>query len=505
MRKEIKIAAHNSFWTASSQLIDKALKFLTVPILINYFGRLDYGMLAVLAGITGYSQIVALGIPTGVVKHVAEWLQKNDHKKISLSARSTLTFYIMVGIANAVIFLFIAIWGIDWFALMPEQKEIFRNMLFVACVFSLIHWSTIIFSQLLSAAEDIAFMMKLGSLSSIFDLMLVLATVFFKLDFFTFFYLRLFIPLYQIPFLAWCWKRHGNLKDVSIPGWYWREFRPVFFYGLNLLSIGIFQIAFNQLRPVILGMRAQNMGDVTDYTIVSSIAMIVMLSQGWLLGPLIPMMSKAIARNDHQLLNTVLYKVTKYYWIFVAFVIIVLIINSENIILIYVGSDYNYLSFWLVVHLLAFAPNYVAPFSSYVLAMGRLREFMFFTAFSSCSSLVLTWLFAPVIGFRSAIIATNVYYILQMLFYHIFYMPKVMKIQPLVVLRKCYIPVTMVAVILILLIEVVKPFITLNNIIFDLIKNCLIALLAYSFIIYIIILNSEEKDWIKKVLIVRRK
>lgn len=108
-------------------------------------------------------------------------LQKWGNRALKKSGWYKHLLLWLFGIINAVVLLVIAFFGGSWFGLTPNQFETFKIALFILAAFSVLNWSTHIFSQLLIASENVAYTHKVNIVATLMNFAVVLITVYFKL------------------------------------------------------------------------------------------------------------------------------------------------------------------------------------------------------------------------------------------------------------------------------------------------------------------------------------
>ena len=85
------------FWSTLSRILNAVLGFITVPLLLGYYGKAEYGLLSIATACNGYMHLLDLGMNTGAVKFYSQWKAEGDlglHVQIlhSISLLQQLTF-----------------------------------------------------------------------------------------------------------------------------------------------------------------------------------------------------------------------------------------------------------------------------------------------------------------------------------------------------------------------------------------------------------------------------
>ena len=51
-----------------SKVFDAAIKFITIPLLVGFFGKLDYGLIALAFSLNAYLRLMELGMNVGAIR-----------------------------------------------------------------------------------------------------------------------------------------------------------------------------------------------------------------------------------------------------------------------------------------------------------------------------------------------------------------------------------------------------------------------------------------------------
>lgn len=493
---------HNSAWIALSQLADRLLRFFTLPLLLGLYGRENYGLIGLVYGIHGFLQMLALGTPMGFVKYVSEWLHHGDRPKINRCANTSLSFYTGVGILCFLVFLATAFAGGRFFSVTERQQEVFRNLLLIFAVYSLVFWPNQVLQQLLMAAEEIHFVQKVEVACSILQFACVLAVVHWHVRLDVFFALRLLIGTTNIPVLLFRWRRYCALRETFRLGWQWQEFSPVMKYGLSLLALGVLHGAFLELRPVALGVQGNSTGCVADFTILTSIVGILLIIERWVRTPLFPSVTKALAAGDHAYLEFVTVRVTKYCWSAITFGAVLMAICGREILVLYLGPDYARLAPWLGLFTASALSAYLGPVTPVIFAQANLKPYILSNAIFALLCMAVLWFTAPLLGVGSAVISTTVYFVLQVLYHHLYYFPRIMRIDSWRMFKSAFLKPTIAAVLGAGVLLFIRKLSGLDNDFFLLaILTTAASLPLFLLVFYYGVLETDERHWLNQFVV----
>lgn len=432
----------NSFlWGTISKILDAGIKFVSVPLLLIYFGRDNFGLIALATSINAYLQILDMGVNTGSIKYFSEWIALKKMTVLDSVARTSIGFYGTIGILNALLLLVLAYWGIHMFSLDSEDALIFKQLLFILALVAVFNWATSVFNQLLTANEDIVYIQKLNIIKSALGLLVILATLQFKwsiIEYFTWFSIVnsiLVIPAYLKT------KKSGLITSI-LPAFDWVNFRPILVYSLAILVMGLFQMTATKMRPIVLGVFSEDgVGIIADYRIMETITIFIISIGGMFISIFLPKTSKLLLENNKEKIEEFAYSATLYTSIICIVLCMPFLLNSREILVLYVGEQYGYLYNWLnlwVITILFFLHN--SPIASLVLSTGKTKMLVYSSAIACVISLVINAVFVSRLGVGSAVFGYAIYIFIQMSFFYFYFNNKVLELQSVKVFKSFIVP-----------------------------------------------------------------
>lgn len=428
-------------WSSISKILDALINFVSIPLLINYFGKDTYGILSLGIAINAYLSLLDFGITTGSIKHFSQWKGQGKFDLIDRIARTSISFYSIIGMANAIVLISVAIWGESLFELSYEQFKQFQIILIILSAFSLINWVSSVFSQLLIADEKISFIQQISSIRTIINLFIIILAIAAKLSLVQYFFLFLLISSLKIvPYYISCRKR--NLISSFLPQFYWKDFKIVLKYSLALFAMAIFQVTAMRSRPVILGMFSDDgVGIVAEYRIIEVFPIFIISLGGILTSILLPRSSKIVAENDEKRKQQLAYQGTQYTSILTAVLCFPVMLCSRELITAYVGESYSYLAIWLTIWCFTVVLFlHSTPASSLILATGKTKMLVYSTAFACIISILVNAILCVRFGVGSSIIGYFIYIVIHMGFYYFYFYNKILNLKSFKVFRSFIIP-----------------------------------------------------------------
>lgn len=437
----MKYFAGSFLWGAFAKLFDAVIKFLTIPLLLGYFGEVHYGLLTLALATNAYMQLFDMGMNTGGIKFFAQWIAAGKFELIDRVARTNITFYLIIGVLNSLVLIALALWGEGVFNVTSDEFVTFRNLLYVLSAFSIVNWLTFVLSQLLLADEKMIFTQQMLIIKSFLNLFIISVTIFFEWTILQYFFCTLLSnSIIIIPYYFFCRKR--RLIHRVLPAFYWKDFSVVFKYGLAILAMSIFQFTAAQSRPLILGMfSADGIAILTEYRIIEVFPIFIISLGGMIISVLLPKTSKAVQNNNRAAIERLAYEGTTYTSIIVAILCFPVLINAREILTVYVGDTYLDLSPWLMLWIFTLTLYlHNSPVSSLVLATGKTKMLVYSSAVACVISVIVNVLLAGHYGVGSAVIGYMVYVIVQMGFYYFYFNGNVLGLSSLRVFKSFAVP-----------------------------------------------------------------
>jgi len=437
----LRYATKSFAWGVTAKVVDAVVKFASIPLLLAYLGRANFGLITLAVAANAYMQLLNMGINTGAVKFFSQWIHTKEFGKLDQVARTTATVYVLVGIVNALVLLALAKFGLSLFKVTPEQIPTLQNLFFILSAFSIVNWISMVYNQLLIADERMAFTQQVLSLRTVITFLAIFVTIRFHLS--IEWYFILFSSSSIISFVLFFYEcKKNHLVTSLLPANYWNEFSVVFKYSLAIFLMGIFQFTATQSRPLVLGMFSNSgVAILSDYRIIEVFPIFIISIGGMITSILLPKTSKAVQAGNKQQIERMAYEGTKFTSILIACLCIPVILVSHTLLLAYVGVEYTHLTKWLIAWvavIMLYLHN--TPIASLVLATGKTKVLVYSSAISCIVSMVINALLCPTMGVGSAVIGYAVYIFIQMSFYYFYFNNKILGLHSWRIFKAFVIP-----------------------------------------------------------------
>ena len=472
-------------WTYLRTIISVIYGFISVPLLLEYFGKEEYGLITLATSLNVYLQLMDIGFSGTTVRYFANWLAKKEYKKVNDLFTTTLSFLGFVGILNAIILIIFSFFSQTLFSLNNEQDQILKQLIYILSANAIISWFTSVFDQLIRSSENIMWLQKRALFPVLCQILILYSTIHFKLSLSLYFFLLTFSYLLILPLTVY--KLRTILPQISfIPKFKIAIFKEIIGYSISIFSFGIFQFSMLNLRPIILGIQT-NVGTVTDYKILDGITGMVLAISGCFFSVILPSSSKVVAENNVKAQNKITYQGTLYITLLLSLLIFGGITIGGELLDLYVGESYHYLYIWLCIWLISLFIQHNQAISTLVFAHTEVKPIAVMSAISTVIGLSSCWFLTQILGLGGIVLGYLLYGICQTLFYYCYYWPKYLHIDSLRVFYKSFLPPILLGGFSFLLVSQVFSCFSLDIVYMFFLKGsifvCIYILLAFYFIL----------------------
>ena len=491
---------NNTIWVVISRIVNSVIGFVSIPLILTYFTNEQYGLIILATSLNIYLTILNLGMPTGIVKHAAAWLAQNEKSQLSRASRSSFLFYLIIGLLNGFVLIYLSFYGFEFFNIDSNLIPEYRTILLITAGNAIIVWPFSIFDQLLQGAEEIAWLQYTQIIKSLLRLTFILVSIYFKISIVIFYLLIVSVPLIVLPLKVYKWRKYLSLRDTILPAWYWVTFKKIIAFSIGLFILGIANTSLIQLRPIIIANRV-NLFAVTDYKILFTITNFIFILSTISQSALLPVISKAYSLGDEKTISQISFKITKYSWAVIAPVIFGIAISSQQILILYVGEQYAHLWPWLTIWALAMFQTYLGTVSSVFIGKGKIKFLVYFIPINALVSLVVLWILAPKYGVGAVAISHFVYTFLQTILFHLFFLPKVLHLSSLSIIKESFIPPFLSALIMAVVTLVLFNYlIQFENVLLQFVLKVIFAIFIYLLVVPILIIKPKEFVKLKEIV-----
>ena len=482
------------FWSVFQKAISAIYAFLSVPILLEFYGKSEYGLLGIATSCNAYMHLLDLGMNHGASRFYARWRKEGKDDLINRVARTNITFYNIIAAINILFLVVLAFLGENLFSVTYEQFLQLRNCLLILATFSIFSWGTTTFSQLLVADGQLSFTLIMQCIVSIIKCLLIVAVFLFNFTLTTYFFLLTFIVTSLIfPYVVKC--RKDRLIDSISPAFYWNDFKEVMTFSLSLFALSLFQMTAKDTRPIILSLLAPDgAGAVADYSIIASIPSLIITIGSTFTGIFLPKTSSMVVKNDQKEISGFAYTWTLRTTIITCLLTFPFIICAKELIVAYVGIKYVYLTPWLILWCFTVLIQiHTTPLGSLVFAYGKMKAIVVTTAIYCVISMLINASLCHYLAVGSAVLGYAIYVCLVIGTYYVYFNKHILHLSRIkmvwIFLRPTFIAI--ILAVILMNIPINYFFVSSGNARIDYLFVCIVKSTLW-FVPYIVILQLSK-------------
>ena len=187
-------------WSTVVNVVNAVYGFISVPILLSHFGKAEYGLIGLAMSVNVYMNLMDMGFNSTNVRFFSAWLAKEENAKLQKGFQTSLAFYGIIGLLNAVALLVLALYADDLFRVSEAQSVILKNLFYILAVSAFFQWFSSCFDQIIKATENVAWIQKRTLFTKILMILVLAATVFYCFPIEVYFALFVLAQLSIVPF-----------------------------------------------------------------------------------------------------------------------------------------------------------------------------------------------------------------------------------------------------------------------------------------------------------------
>ena len=497
-----KVIVSGVAWTMVQNIVNILYGVLSVPFLISYFGKEEYGLIGLALSVNVYMQLLDMGMTNSNVRFFSEYIAKGDKDRIQKLFSLTYLFYTAIGLFNSIVLFGLSFCVDVLFKVTVEQAITLRNLLWILALNSTFSWISVCFDQFLRANELIDWIKQRLSFLRLMQFVILWTTILLHLSIEVYFLGYVFIATTILP---WALVKSKRIMPELKLNWHFDKgiFQIIYPYAVSIFSFSIFHyLAFN-FRPLFLG-NMSGPGSVAEYNIMNTIATVVAILAGSFMQVLLPVVTKMMVRNDKDGVQQIMYAGTKYVTILLSTLIFTLVVSIDEIFTLYVGVEYVSLSKWMILWLLTLLLSHRNVMTSLVFTEKRLKSVAIMSAVAMCLALVCYYIFIPIYGVGGVVIGFSVHELTHTLFYYVYFLPKRFRINTKWIFTKAVLPVWILMILVVIIVYCFFYIIKCPILVAITAKTCICCLLCFTLMWYIVF-NKNDKALVLSLLRKRSK
>lgn len=485
-------------WGVVLNIVNAIYGFVAVPLLLAYFGKSNYGIIALASSVNVYLSLMDMGLATTNTRFFSNWLVQKDFDKLGKLFQSSIVFYSVIGVINALVLLIVAYNAATFFNVSPSETEILKDLLYILAITASFNWVSSVYRQLIYATENVGWAQKASLIPKLLLILILGSTLYFSFSIAVFFLLNSLSMLILLPIFIY--KIKTLIPQISfVPKYYHKVFKTIIPVSLSLFSFSIFSFTANNIGPLMLGIRS-NMEEVADYRIIQTISGVILLISSVFSQSLLPVASKITAMDDRQRINLLAEKSTKYIVIVLIIPILMMILSLKQLLSLYLGEHYVYLVPWVSIGLVNIFFTHTSGIASLVLNSSKLNKVIVMTVISMIISVISSWYFCLNFGAGGAILSLFIYSFLQTAYSYLYFYPRYLKINSKKIFTNSVCKPASLLSIPAIFIWIIMLQLDIKSNLLELIFNSSSYLLIAMPTIWFLILDKDDKEILKKVI-----
>ena len=228
-----KKVVNGVIWTMAVNVVNAVYGFISVPILINYFGKSEYGLIGLAMSINVYLRLLDMGFNSTNVRFFSAWLAEKKFEKVRKAFQTSLGFYGFIGLINAGVLFALSIFSESIFNVDAIQDIILKRLIYILCFTAFFSWVMSCFDQMVRATENVAYIQKCTLLSKLMLIAVLLGTVYGGLSIEMYFALSCGVALIVIPLYVKKIRKETSFVSF-LPKIDLATFREMLPYSLNI-------------------------------------------------------------------------------------------------------------------------------------------------------------------------------------------------------------------------------------------------------------------------------
>jgi len=361
----------NSLSNSVAFAVEAITAFLLMPFVINHLGDSAYGIWVLINALTGYLGLFKLGFRPSINKHVAEYEAKKDFDGMREYMGATLHIYIYLAIAIMLTSIIVSYFLPDLFVESSEYTLVFQVLILFAGIQS-------VFSLLGTAYGGVISGYQRYEINAGIEIVVILVRailIFVFLPYFNDLY-TVAIAHFSITIIGFIatmiYARHiSPVRDLPVISRPSKSILQVIIkYNSVSFTIAALAIFMNYMDSVIVGLILP-LSVITHYVIGTRLIKYATMFLNVTTKVIAPAISELNAKNNKEMLNTVLVSTYKASCVVIFPMLFYLIIQGDDFIELWVGPGYS--DSYMVMVIFAISGFLVSPtesLNSFLYGMG---------------------------------------------------------------------------------------------------------------------------------------
>jgi|GEM_PF-4956440 len=336
----------NTAYNIASTAVSFLFAYVMTPVILSRLGSEDYGIWVFLGifSINGYFSLLDFGFQGAATKYVAEFISKEDDKKLGEIINSSLLFFLLIGVIGAIVLFIINIFFLqDIFNLPPDKLTLIRMLINITAVSFIFQFPALGYSAIIQGVQRYDYLRGVTIVTTIIS-NLVLYFFLREQGGLTFIIITMTLTAFSITVLyALITKKLLPQIKISYVKIKKDSFKLLSSLSSKLFASKIVGLIFNNTDKILIGIFL-TVFDQTQYDIVNKLHIILLSLLSIVNQAVLPASSEFSAKQDESRMKLLLLRATKYSGAIVLPSFLILMIFPSNVLTVWIGPEYAHLA-----------------------------------------------------------------------------------------------------------------------------------------------------------------
>ncbi|MDD3008363.1 MAG: oligosaccharide flippase family protein [Arcobacter sp.] len=391
------------------QIITLITGIISLPLLLNYFGTVNYGIWILIVGLAGYINTISFGIPSAMTTLIAK--TSNQNEKYQILKKS---FYLLgvISFVFLAFFIFVLYFNDTWIiSLLGNIDEEFipltKNMFILFVIFTLIKLPLNLYMQFFTGMNTVYISEIYQIATAIVGFITVLVVVYLDLGILIFVLLWLVGQIIVNIISVFHVFVKYNYLNKEVKSLQCVTYNDILKSGFAFFQVGIAaSLVWSTDNLVISHFLSPEL--VTPYSIAFKIFTYIFMFSAIINGVIGPMYGNAYANNDWDSIRKFTSVIHKLLPIVGAFVWIFLIFFAKEIIILWTGKEEAFGGYLLIfsLGLYGYALSYVNTYATLVYSLNFANKTLYIAWGEAIVNLLLSIIFIQFLGIGGVALGT---------------------------------------------------------------------------------------------------
>lgn len=493
--KQIKVGALLSYLSISINIL---AGLLYTPWMINQIGKNQYGLYT-LANSLITLFLIDFGLSSATARYISKYKAEKNQEKINNFLGAIYKLYLLVDIVIC-LSLIVVFFFLDkiYVNLTNTELEIFKIVYIISAIYSILNFPFVTLNGILTAYEKfiqlkLADVLYRSLIVSLTIVALLLGKGIYAL-----------VTVNAIAgFIITGYKLYIIHKktDIKINFYYYDKllYKNIFGFSIWITVSILAQRLIFSITPSILGVMS-NTASIAIFGIVTTIEGYTYIITNAINGMFMPKISKIYnEKNSKTNLEILMLKVGRFQFILNGLIIVGFLILGKTFIELWVGKEYldAYMGILLVIIPGLFF-NSLQIANTAMIVQNKVKIQAYITLVTGIINICLSPIFINYFGVKGACFSIFMAYMVRAILCNIIYY-KVLKIDIIAFIKKCYIGMSPIIIITVIVGRFIDKFFYNDSWIYLIVEG-LIIVIIYLILVFCISLSKEEKEEILNIL-----